>query len=348
MVRTAARLTGIEASRGIAAAIVVIYHVARHLDKNYGMPALKGTFQFGHAGVDLFFVISGFIILHVHYRDIGHPARLGNYLRRRFTRVMPIYWVALALTVLMGLGEGLPSFSDLAWSITLLPSNSALILDIAWTLRHEIVFYALFCTLILNPVAGIAIFGLWFASIVLGSLTGFRADWLPGVLHGNFNLGFFFGMAAAYALRRGWVAAPRPILLVGVALFAAAAVAEDLALFNGFGDAGRIIYGLPAALIVLGTASADGAASITVPHFARVLGAASYSIYLFQFVFIGTLWKLWLATGLDSMMPHAASFPLLAIGGVAGGIVVSRLIEYPLIRLIRGDRTRIPLHSTVA
>ena len=84
----------IEALRGLAATAVVFYHTARHTDKAYGTPLLRQIFQFGHAGVDLFFVLSGFIILFVHFRDIGQPGRLSYYANRRFTRVMPTYWVA--------------------------------------------------------------------------------------------------------------------------------------------------------------------------------------------------------------------------------------------------------------
>jgi peptidoglycan/LPS O-acetylase OafA/YrhL len=337
----AGRLTGIEVSRGIAATAVVFYHAARHLDKNYGLRWLSDPFQFGHAGVDLFFVISGFIILHVHYPDIGNPARIGHYLGRRLTRVFPIYWVALALTVAMGLGGGMPSFAQLAWSVSLLPSNEELILPIAWTLRHEIVFYALFCILILNRKLGTAIFGLWLAVIVAAALSQVHLDFLPASLHAAFNLEFFFGMAVAYRLRRGVVPAPRLILVVGLVLFATAAVAEDLGLLDGFANASRVIYGLPAAMIVLGLAAAGRETSMNVPPFLRLLGSASYSIYLFQFIFIGSLWKLWLLTGLDRMTPHSASFPLLVVGGVGGGILASRLIEYPLIRVVRGNRHRI-------
>ena len=94
-----AKLGWIEAYRGIAATAVVVYHTARHFDKNYGIPGLESVFQFGHAGVDLFFVISGFIILFVHFDDIGRPDRIGHYLSRRLTRLLPAYWVAVALTI---------------------------------------------------------------------------------------------------------------------------------------------------------------------------------------------------------------------------------------------------------
>src|SRR4051794_20974345 len=65
------RLAGVEVCRGAAAVMVVFYHVARHLEKAHGPTWLMGLWQFGHAGVDLFFVISGFNILAVHLDDIG-------------------------------------------------------------------------------------------------------------------------------------------------------------------------------------------------------------------------------------------------------------------------------------
>jgi exopolysaccharide production protein ExoZ len=339
---TRARLDGIEICRGIAATTVVFYHSARHLDHNYGVPLLMGGFQFGHAGVDLFFVISGFIIMYVHYNDIGNPARLGHYLRQRITRVMPTYWVALMLTVALGVvgSRGFPSLADLIWSATLVPSNRGLLLDIAWTLRYEITFYALFCGLILNRGVGTAVLALWLAGIVLAAVGAVDLGWLPGSLYGVFNLQFFFGMSVAYAMRNAVIPAPRLILATGVALFALVALAEDIKLIDGYADPARIAYGLPAAVIVLGAAAAGRRPATTSAPLLRTLGAASYSIYLFQFIFMGLIWHAWLATGLDRVMPHIASFPLLAVGSVAGGILVSRRIEQPLIRLARAIRFR--------
>ncbi len=72
--------------------------------EGFGPFPASGLFAFGHAGVDFFFVLSGFIILHVHAGDIGRPVRLGHYLQRRFTRVYPFYWVVFLLALLaMGL-----------------------------------------------------------------------------------------------------------------------------------------------------------------------------------------------------------------------------------------------------
>ncbi len=336
----AQRLTGIEAGRGVAATAVVLYHAARHLDKAYGMPALMGVFQFGHAGVDLFFVISGFIILFVHYDDIGRSERIGRYLGRRFTRLMPAYWVALALTIGLSLGGGhaMPPLFNVAWSASLLPSHGEPLLGIAWTLQYEIVFYAVFGLLILNRMAGLTAFSLWLSWVVLTNLAGLNGGGLPASLYGMYNLEFFLGMAVAYWLKHRVVQAPRLILAAGTALFAVAALAEDARLIDGYADGSRLIYGSAAALIVLGAAAACRGGTIAVPKILGILGTASYSIYLFQFVFIGVAWKLLLATGLDAKMPPIAIFPVLAVAGVAGGIAMSRFVEYPLMKLARRSR----------
>ena len=341
--RAAAKLDGIEAGRGLAASAVVLYHTARHLDKIYGMPTLMSAFRFGHAGVDLFFVISGLIILYVHYRDVGAPRRLGHYVGRRFTRVMPTYWVALAITVLLAIegGHALPSVADIAWSVSLLPSNRGLLLDIAWTLRFELVFYAVFCALILNRTAGIAVMALWLSLIVAVFIGGYSIPGVPGSLYGAFNLQFFLGMGAAYLLHNYDIPAPKMLLAVGIAAFALVAGAENVGVLDGYTNAARLYYGLPAAAIVLGVALAGRTNALPIPSWLRVLGSASYSIYLFQFVFIGITWKLWLAAGLDRAVPSGLAFVPLAAAGIGGGILMSRWVEHPLIRMVRGGGLRI-------
>jgi exopolysaccharide production protein ExoZ len=337
---SAGRLGSIEACRGIAAATVVLYHAARHLNKIYGLPSLTAFFQFGHAGVDLFFVISGFIILYVHYHDIDSPPRLRHYIGRRFTRVMPTYWVALALTIFIAAGghTELPSVSDLFWSVSLAPSDHRLLLGIAWTLRFELLFYAIFCILILHRITGLIVMAVWLAAIIVVA-TGHSVG--PGpisLLTGTFNLEFFFGMAAAYTLRNRSIPAPKMWLMTGILLFAAVAISEGAAILDGYANYARLAYGIPSALIVIGAAEAGRQGRLPVPPPLRILGTASYSIYLFQFVFIGACWQAWMAIGLNQWMPHWAGFPLLALSGIVGGILMSRWIEYPLIRVVRGRR----------
>jgi exopolysaccharide production protein ExoZ len=342
------KLTAIEAFRGIAATIVVLYHVARHLNFAYGLPGLMRIFQFGHSGVDLFFVISGFIILYVHYDDIGRPTRVIRYAKRRFTRVMPTYWVALLLTVsltVIGGHHPLPSVISLLWSTVLLPSHHEPILGVAWTLQYEIFFYIIFCTLVLNRTVGAVIFFGWFILIVVAAGEYLPGDYLPGSIYGVYNIEFLLGIAIAYWMRNRVVPAPWAMLFSGAFLLVIVSGAEDLGWFNGYANVGRFLYGPSAVLLVLAGAELSRQRAINVPKAILSLGTASYSIYLFQFVFIGIAWQLWRLSRLDGITPHWASFPLLVGAGVFGGVAASRFIEYPLMRVVRGQYRKAAPHA---
>jgi peptidoglycan/LPS O-acetylase OafA/YrhL len=332
------RLDGIEICRGLAATAVVLFHVARHLNKQYADSGFLYAFQFGHSGVDIFFVISGFIILYVHYDDIDRPARVAHYVERRLTRIFPIYWVALFAAILLMLGGGhhVPLY-DIVWSAFLLPSHQEPLLGVAWTLLHEMLFYTLFCALLLNRRVGILIFALWLAWILMVAVRPSFGLGLPSTLWGPFNLEFFVGMATALAFKRRLIPAPRTLLAVGVFLFALAAVAENSGMIDGMARIGRLIYGLPSALIVLGAAEfgRTSGAQYQFPRIMQVLGRSSYSIYLFHFIFIGPTWKLWQLLPVEGVLFHIPTFLVLAASGVGGGIFMSRIVEYPLMRFVR-------------
>ena len=337
------RLGSIEAVRGVAATAVVLYHVARHVDLAYGVPALKAAFQFGHAGVDLFFVISGFIIFFVHKADIGAPGRLGHYLSRRFSRVMPLYWVALCVTLLMGAAgrHALPAWPGIIWSFTLLPSIDPPTLGVAWTLQFELVFYAVFALLILDRRLGIAVLAAWIVWVLAAwAGIGGGGGTIPDSLYDTYNFEFVLGMGVAFCLHRVQLPRPHWLFVIGVAAFCAAAAAENLGVIDGYAASSRLAYGIPSALLVAGLAEIDRSGGLRVPGWLRLLGGASYSIYLFQFVFIGTAWQLWLAAGLGRWRQGWASFPLLVAASLLGGILVARLVEQPLLRAIRGGRRR--------
>jgi peptidoglycan/LPS O-acetylase OafA/YrhL len=75
----------------------------------------------------------------------------------------------------------------------------------------------------------------------------------------------------------------------------------------------------------------------------RTIGAASYSIYIFQFICIGTAWQVLLATRLAHRLPVGVVFVVLALAVLVGGVVMSRWVEHPLMRLVRGRRGTIRL-----
>jgi peptidoglycan/LPS O-acetylase OafA/YrhL len=332
------RLNGVQAARGIAALLVVAMHSRDHLLKAFGAFAFADSVAFGHAGVDFFFVLSGFIILHVHAGDIGRPASLGRYLQRRFTRVYPLYWAVLAVTVLLNaIRHELPPMGDLATAALLLPVPADLPVSIAWTLQHEIVFYAAFAVLILNRIAGLMLFAAWLGWIgcfLVGLAGDPTADWLVN-FHSIFDIEFFLGMLAAFLLGRGRVPAPHFILFAGGLGFLAMGMAENFGLAPALANATHLGYGLSAMLMVIGMVEAERQGGLRAPAFLVTLGGASYALYLTHLLASAALWQALRLTGLVDRLPALVQFAGFVVVSVAVGLVASWTLEARLTRLAR-------------
>jgi len=334
--KTDSKLQSIEVARGIAALLVVLYHTARHLDKNLGFPLGKQAFQFGHAGVDFFFVISGFIILYIHAPDLGRPERLGHYAQRRFTRIYPIYWVILAVTIAELMVSGhtpTPTGLDMVWAALLLPTALDPIVGVSWTLQSEVIFYIVFAVSILNSRIGRWVMALWFAAILFAlarEQTGIAAR-----LASSYSLEFFLGMAVAYRLLHGTVPSARTVLTIGLTLFIAVSYAEVIGLMDGYKPLARLAYGVPSALIILGLVQLERMGSIAMPASLLWLGRSSYSIYLFHLTIIGLAYKVAVSIKMPDWSPLWISFITLVTAGIGGSVVISVFIEYPLMRWTR-------------
>jgi len=352
------KLTGIEAARGIAAAMVVFYHAANHMRLNIGYLPLGGVAHFGHAGVDFFFVLSGFIIFFVHGKDIGIKSKLSHYAQRRFTRIYPLYWFVILLTLVLEMAFGKGNHPDLKFvlqSISLFPTISDPYIGVAWTLQHEFIFYFMFAIVIVHARIGLLIFLLWFLIIIANWYSGFMMDdgALAKKLTSPFSIEFFFGMFAAW-LTLNHVNTFRnkqlPLesllklkedlnifLIIGVILFIGFGIAENLNLFDGFASNGRLAYGLSSILIVLGLARKNKKDHWITTKIASTLGSASFSIYLTHLIFIGIVYKILEITGIFTELPVWFIYLLLSASGICGGILISRLIEYPMIAFVRNN-----------
>lgn len=334
-------MTGLEAIRGVAATLVILFHAAQHMKNAFGDMAYMRLLGFGHAGVDLFFVLSGFIILFVHKSDIGQPARVRRYAWRRCVRVLPTYWVVMALTLLVtALGKhAMPEADLVLWSATLLPSWAAPIPAHAWTMQYEMVFYAVFAVLILHRRIGLCVLAawmMWIAADLLGVKVG-----APPALGDMYSLGFFLGMGGAWLVNWERLPAAQIMVSAGAASFLAVGAVENLGWLDGYGALARCAYDLAAVLLIVGIVRAERLGWIAVPKALQALGKASYSIYLFQFLFMGVAWQVWMALGFDHTLPRWMTFASLVGAALVGGVVASRLVEMPMVRALRPGWMRI-------
>lgn len=347
------QLTTIQVARGVAAIAVVLAHAGTVLSapEALGYVPIEGIFRAGHAGVDFFFVLSGFIIALVHHGDVGRPASLPDYAWRRFIRIYPIYWIALGLLiplVVLGVIHDVPyPLADLL----LLPQHQAPLLGVAWTLQHEMLFYLLFGVAIVSRRLGIALFGGWLLVMLDGCFRGASGlPWAPASLLRDFvgapfHLQFLLGIGAAYAVLADRVPAPRALLATGIAGMAGTAVLEDIGLIAYLGLASQALFGGFAACSIAGVATAERQGKLTANAAAVLVGEASYAIYLVHFPAMAALLAVLIGSGSIYAVSGALLMLVLAITGVVAGIALHLVAERPILKWLRSS-ARITVEGT--
>jgi exopolysaccharide production protein ExoZ len=165
--------------RFLAAMAVVLFH-GHNASTAHVYQGLGYLFDMGAAGVHVFFVISGFVIMYTSYGsgDAGMPT--ARFLLKRFVRIFPIYWMCcvayVAYHILFGSGYDLP-LSRLLGAIFLMPGDSSRIIGPGWTLSFELFFYLSFAAILrLRALPAITLLtGLFVATIAIGLVIRFPA-----------------------------------------------------------------------------------------------------------------------------------------------------------------------------
>jgi len=334
----------IQAMRGLAAIAVAFYHVyiiARQVSPGSSV-VMEQVARHGFMGVNFFFVLSGFIILMAHEKDIGQVDRLKNYISKRALRIYPAYWMFTTLYVIaafMGLGSS--DFStkplDLLSSYALFqisPDKVVPPLKVAWTLFYEVQFYIAFSLLIISRRLGFTLLGIWFASICVGLFSGTEA--VDSRLLSPWNVYFFVGMAAFALYKR--------VSSVGAMMAGAASACLLLYYFLTYNldihefhrEYGYLHFLLAPAfgLLILGVAGLEKTQNWSVPYPLQFLGDASYSIYLVHSAVISVAAIVLRKIGLH-MHDNVALYFVVFASSVIAGCAAYLLVERPLTRRLK-------------
>lgn len=294
----------IQVLRGIAALLVVIFHSYIHLEARNLIPKVPGLADVGRAGVDIFFVISGFIMVCISGESFGYRRGAQDFLIKRIIRVVPIYWIYTLLMAaflfsvphLFSSGK-MFSLAHLMASLLFIPWENGVgyikpILGLGWTLNFEMYFYVVF--------AGLLFFSQRFFLPLLSTilLSGFLAGLLFAPVPAIFDVitspmlfEFLMGCVIATLYMRREVVLPGYLciilLLAGVILIILTGI------FELDGISRVIIWGIPAATIVLGAVYLEKSRSINFPPLLTMLGNSSYSLYLTHLFTINAIGKIW-------------------------------------------------------
>lgn len=319
---------GIQILRAVAATMVVVFHIGRMIEIKTGANVGSWT-NFGPAGVDLFFVISGFIMVHTMPKDFS----AGHFLTRRLIRIAPLYWIltfAYVSLVTLSSRRQLPA-SDILASFAFLPARDdhGLIyppIQQGWTLVYEMFFYvALACAWrwARNPLGVLAIF---FSGLVVAGMlwSGSNPLWLtytdPVVF--EFLLGAFIAaLARAEAIRFSPA--------IAYALVGAGFLLIGAGSFAGHPELRLFYWGAPSALVVAGVVRLESVIPFKRWRAAKAIGDSSYSLYLVHDTIL---------SGLGAAlrwMPLAPLF-IVALGtSWVAGLLCYRWLEWPMLQRFR-------------
>jgi peptidoglycan/LPS O-acetylase OafA/YrhL len=332
-------LGSLEALRGVAALIVLIHHACGtiELPKNFGRELFGGVFATGQFGVDIFFVLSGFIIFYTNSRDKVGPAGVRKYCLRRFFRIYPVYWFIclfwIPLVFLMpGIGHATleRSAPEALHSILLLPYGDFPILGPAWSLCFEVMFYVAFIPFLINRKLGWVVWSTWLAVVIFLKAT----NWVPPNAYAKqafseLVLLFFAGMVVALVCRKFPQKRASPWVLGGALLILIQAYLEWRMGQSALPHR-HLVYGLGSAATVYGLACGDIRSAWKIPVFWQVLGMHSYSIYLVHRPVQQGLTK-YAANFLGPQPEWSCYATFVVIAGISlgAGILVGRYFEQP-------------------
>ena len=342
------KLYWLQALRGVAALMVLFFHMAPHWALAPLLNNVTGIMRFGFAGVDVFFMLSGFVV-YMSAQSVVSLTGVLHFIKRRALRIYLGYWPALLVTALGSvwlLNAELPRLEHMLGSIFLLyPSIFDNWLPTAWSLTYELYFYSWIAGIVLLP----ARYRMQSVVLLILGLTLWNTFWLtvyPELVYGGaqplrflltgYGLEFLTGVVLAEVFKKFKNQWPRPAIMLPLCL---SLVCSGLALgtTSHFFDRVEIMrvgsFGVFALGLFLMTLTLQ-AHHFKAPNWLVVTGDASFSLYLLH-TFLLSLAGQFRFNYLQGNAPLIFLLSvLLPVGITLLSITWFKTIEYPLMRKV--------------
>lgn len=341
------KIISIEILRGLAATLVVFVHVMAETQFRSEDSTLLNFYNlqhFGLVGVDLFFVISGFIMVLIHGDDFLKPKVSLIFLKKRFLRIAPLYWffTIIASFLLIVLPEfsnrGLTfNFIHFLMSLSFIPWNNSAgtmfpVLGVGWTLNYEMYFYLLFAVCLMFKkknflviITTLFIGGFIFSKIIVSNIPFLKMignpilfEFLGGVFIGNlYNKNI--------VIKNYFSVLIISLILLSINVF-----------FHFDGSYKFIYFGLPSLLLLYSLVSLEKTSNFfeTInPKILKpmlIIGSSSYSIYLSHPFVLKAVYR-FIPINFVSNHPDVV-ITSVSIIIVLFGIFIYYLVEIPLLK----------------
>ena len=349
------KLLSIQALRGIAVLGVVAFHSLSIEQKYSGGDFLLPDFlSLGQSGVDLFFVISGFVMVTVTKGRFARSGEMMRFLWGRITRIYPTYWFYFFLTAAIFLIK--PNWvnssqghqTQLISSFFLLPSNNLPIVMVAWSLIHELWFYLVFTVLLkFHERLLLPSLLLWGAIITIVNLFVTVTDFSAGarIAFHPYSLEFIIGALVAIFISGEHVrrlSARNAALIIIFVLSVGFPIVYAFDVLKQEGVLRVSIIGTLYGILVLSVIALEKLNKFTVPKSLQFIGDISYTVYLSHILVLSAIGRLWLMTSSvpNSLLDNMVASLIMLAAVVSYGWVGYRLIEQPILQVSHRLRAR--------
>jgi exopolysaccharide production protein ExoZ len=322
--------------RGLAALFVIIRHAAFKGTQYAGDPMPWYRIG-GAAGVELFFIISGFIMCYATFGKTGDKGSVGPFLANRFTRILPLYWILTLLALIIfliipekfniGGGE-----TKILYSFFLIPTEGVYLIKNGWTLSYEFFFYFIFSLGMLFPKRlGHIVTSAILVALVCLNFINYKNNIALAFISSTLLLDFILGIIL-FELFIRYKKVPKifsgTFILLGLAL---------LILLNQHYNNGLPVLstGIACFFLSLGFVFLEEQIKRYEVPFFTMIGDASYSLYLFHPFVLSGIALILSRFGLCKGLWAWPFLILLASVSLAGGILCYLYLEKPMTKKIR-------------
>jgi exopolysaccharide production protein ExoZ len=339
-----ARIEPLQVLRGLAAILIMAKHALYEVDLISPIDFNYGVYRNYTVGIDIFFVLSGFIMIYISRGQSGFSAA-RTFIFRRVLRIIPIYWfytfllaaVAFIIPQVLGKAEFIPI--DFIKSLLFIPYFNSVgdmqpFLANGWSLNYEMYFYAIFAVCLILPVRySLLAMAAYFTVSVSTDFFEVNNEIVSSFYGKEIVLEFLTGAVIGYLFIKN-IRLPSWFFYVGLAFI----LGSVLALFftqtlENYG----IYYNKPLVgmLSVLLLVLPKKSEYFSMPRWSVLIGDSSYTLYLAHPFAIGAVTQMVLLMGWQSIIHPWIIFAIVFLTSIIGSYIAYRLIEKPLLSLTK-------------